>query len=72
MDKIKEIVARVMEVSPEQISPDFSRSRDEWDSFNHLSLISALEKELNITFTFEETEQIKSCEDIYKIVERKK
>ena len=44
---------------------------EEWDSFNHLVVISDLERELQMEFTIQETEQMNSIQDILRIVESK-
>lgn len=44
---------------------------EEWDSFNHLVVISDLERELQMEFTIQETEQMNSIKDILRIVESK-
>lgn len=43
----------------------------EWDSFNHLVVVADLERELELEFTIEETEQMDSVADILAIIEKK-
>ena len=58
-------MAKVMGVP---ISDDFSRKNKEWDSFNHLSLISEIESEMGIVFSMEEVNKINSYKDLCEIV----
>ena len=61
-----------MEVSIEQIDDDFSRKNNsEWDSFNHLALISEIESQMGIVFSMEEVNQINSYKDLCEIVLKK-
>lgn len=54
-DKVLKIVSRVMDVPVKQLNEDSSPDTVEnWDSLKHMSLILALEEELNITFSDEE------------------
>ena len=72
MIELKEIMAKVMEVSVNQIGDNFSRKNNvEWDSFNHLALISEIEKKMNIEFTMEEVDKIITFKDLCLIVSRK-
>ena len=46
---LREILADVFEVSPEQITPDLSMDTAEnWDSFRHLQAILAIEGEYGV------------------------
>jgi len=59
--KIKQIMADVFGININNITNDASvDSIEEWDSLNHLKLILALEDELNISFSEEETVEIMS------------
>ena len=47
MDSLKQIVSRVLNI--DSINENVSRNNtEEWDSFNHLLLISEIEKELGV------------------------
>lgn len=44
---------------------------DEWDSLNHITIISTIENEFNVDFTMEEVVNFKNVGDIVdKIVEK--
>ncbi|MBL7055948.1 acyl carrier protein [Candidatus Woesearchaeota archaeon] len=69
MENLKEIVSRVLEVKDVE---NISREKtEEWDSFNHLMLVSEIEKNLGIKFTIEEVEKIKNYENLKNIVSKK-
>ena len=72
MEKLKKIMARVMEVPEETITAETSRiNLETWDSFNHLALISEVEKELGVSFTMEEVEKLSSFDHLCKLVTHK-
>jgi len=57
-----------------QISINKESSKEnlpEWDSINHLNLIVELEDSLNIQFTPEEIESMKSVEILLNLIQKK-
>jgi len=44
---------------------------NQWDSLNHLNLMSSIEEEFNIKFDFEEIGSLKNIGDIVKIISEK-
>lgn len=44
---------------------------DEWDSFTHLTIIDAIEKQFLIKFNFKELAEMKNVENIVDIVKSK-
>jgi acyl carrier protein len=73
MNDVKSIVSRVLRINIDQVNEYLSRENaEQWDSFNHLLLISEIEKELGITFTLMEIEQIKQYKDLEAMVSKKK
>ena len=72
MDSLKQIVSRVLNMDIRRINEKVSRSStEEWDSFNHLMLISEIEKELKVKFTMLEVEQIKTFKELQEAISRK-
>ena len=54
------------------INPDSSKENlSDWDSINHLNLIVELEDRLNIQFTPEEIESMKSVEVLLNLIQKK-
>jgi acyl carrier protein len=48
---LRELLADIFEVAPEQITPDLNMgSVENWDSFRHLQAILALEGEYGVQF----------------------
>lgn len=73
MDSLKQIVSRVLNIGINRINEKVSRnSTEEWDSFNHLLLISEIEKELKVKFTMIEVEQIKTFKELQEVVSKKR
>jgi acyl carrier protein len=60
-DKLKRIVADVLELEPQGIGPDTSMDTvEQWDSLRHLTLVLAIEDEFGISVPDEEAANITS------------
>ena len=75
MDKVKvlktieEICLDIFEV--DNLKIDYNTSSvdiDQWDSLNHLNIISSVEQEFNIRFSFKEISSLKNIGDIVNVV----
>lgn len=72
LDRVRGIVADVLEVPVAQIELDSSPEKIEtWDSVHHLNLVLALEQEFNLQFEPEEIDQIGNVGQIVAVVMRK-
>jgi len=69
-DKLKQIVADVLEADPASIGPDFSMDTvEQWDSLRHMTLILSIEDEFGISIPDEEAANITSWPLIRLVVE---
>ena len=69
-DRLKRIVADVLEVEPGAVGPDFSMDNvEQWDSLRHLTLVLAIEDEFGISVPDEEAANITSWPLIRLVVE---
>lgn len=71
-EKVIEIIANVLEVSPEEITlestvGDFPK----WDSLGQLTILQSVQDEFEVEFEPEEMMEIEDVNDIIKIVESK-
>lgn len=58
-------IAKVFEVSPEQLTPDTHRDEiPAWDSLGVLTLMAALDGDLGIVLTDEDIQNIKTVGDL--------
>jgi len=78
MDKIeilnivKEICSDIFNIENLDIDSNTNSTEiDQWDSLNHLNLMSSIEEEFNIKFDFEEIGSLKNIGDIVKIISQK-
>ena len=72
MEELKKIVAKVLNVDEIKVNDSLTMGNaEQWDSFNHLLLISEIEKKIGITFSIQEVEKIKSFKDLREIVSSK-
>ena len=73
MENLKQIVSRVLNIELNRINEKVSRNNtEEWDSFNHLLLISEIEKEMKVKFTMLEVEQIKTFKELQEVISKKR
>ena len=71
MEALKKIVAKVLNVDESKVDELTMDNAEQWDSFNHLLLISEIEKQLGIKFSIHEVENIKSFKGLSEIVGNK-
>lgn len=68
-EKVKQIFEKEFKI---EIDDNFNKfTTDKWDSFTHLNLIIALEKEFNVDFTPNEIGSIASYLDVIKVLKEK-
>lgn len=68
-EKLKGVVADVLEVDPAAIGPDFSMDTvEQWDSLRHMTLVLSIEEAFDITIPDEEAADITSWPLIRMVV----
>ena len=71
-EELQALVASIFGVASSVVKDDLERDAiDEWDSFNHLMLITEIEKEIGTKLTSEEIESIKTIKDLKDLVASK-
>jgi len=71
-EKVKEIIAKVLEVPVDQINEDTAIGDiPEWDSLSHIQIISAIEKEFGFHFTPDVMMDLEDVSDISAAVEER-
>jgi acyl carrier protein len=69
-NKLKQIVADVLEVDPRDIGSEFSMDTvEQWDSLRHMTLVLAIDDAFNISIPDEEAADITSWPLIRLVVE---
>lgn len=69
-DKLKQVVADVLEADPATIGPDFSMDTVErWDSLRHMTLVLAIEDAFEISIPDDEAADITSWPLIKLVVQ---
>ncbi|MEI7661270.1 MAG: acyl carrier protein [Bacteroidota bacterium] len=70
-EKIKAVIKRTFKITevPDNLS---QKNCEQWDSMNHLNLVVELESEFDISLEPEEIAEMKSLDDILKLIENKK
>jgi acyl carrier protein len=71
MLKIKELIAKVLDVEKESLNDESSSENiSSWDSFNGLMIVSELERNFNIRFSMEEVIEMKTINDIKNVLKK--
>ena len=69
-EKLTKLVADVFNMSPDGLGPEMTPDDiPQWDSLNHLRLITALESEFQIKLNMQQIQQINCLRDIQNIVD---
>jgi acyl carrier protein len=71
-DKIKLIIAQILNLGIEEINDDASTSNlPEWDSLKHMNIIFAVEEQLEITFEDDEIMELNSLQKIVNALQKR-
>jgi acyl carrier protein len=71
MNRIDNVLSRVLRLDPDQIRDDLTPGDvKRWDSLAGLVLVAELERTFNIVFTLSDVQAIRSVGDIKKILAR--
>lgn len=66
---LRRIFADVFSLDASSVAPDMSpETVDEWDSFGHMRLVTAVEHELGVRFRMDQVVQIDSFEALRRTV----
>jgi len=69
---LRDILADILEISPEQVTPDLSVGTVEsWDSFRHLQAILAIEGEYGVQFDPQRIPELTSVSLLQSELEKK-
>jgi len=69
---LRDILADILEISPEQVTPDLSIGTvDNWDSFRHLQVILAVEGEYGVQFDPQQIPELTSVSSLQSELEKK-
>lgn len=69
---LRDVVADVLEISPEEVRPDLSSASVEtWDSFRHLQLMLAIESEFGVQFDPQQIPDLTTVARIEAALEQK-
>ncbi len=72
-NKIKELFATVLKIPLNKISDDLSPDKaEEWDSLDHLNLISSFEEEFSVEIEPEEIKEMNKDYETFKSIILKK
>ena len=71
-EKLLEILSRTFSLSPDKLTESIAMANTpEWDSLNHLSLVSEVESEFSIEFSAKEMQDALSFQSLKEIVQSK-
>jgi acyl carrier protein len=68
-DRLQSLIAEMLDVPESQITAQTRRADIEnWDSLNHLQLVTAIETEFGLKLTMDEIAAISTVEDFHRII----
>lgn len=71
MDKLKKILAKILEVDEGEINDKTSpKNTPTWDSYNALLMVSEIEQAFDKRFTMDEVMKVKNVGDIRKVLRK--
>ena len=71
-EKIVEVLSEVFSISPDEVTSELTaESLGQWDSLNHLRMVTMLEESLGVRFTMDEIRMIDSVAAIEKLLQEK-
>ena len=69
MDHLKQIIARVLQVSPDSVNDETSsQTLPQWDSMGHMNVIMALENEFRVRFTVHEILEMRDIPAVKRVL----
>lgn len=69
---LKKIFSKIFDIPEEKIGESTTKENvPEWDSFNHLLLVSEIEKELSLKLTMEQVEKATSFKKFEELLSNK-
>lgn len=69
---VNELVADILGLDPSEVGDDYSReAADNWDSLNHLRIVTAVERAYAVSLTMKEIEEATSVRQLADLVSRK-
>lgn len=72
LEQVQKIFREVFESPDLKINPALSaKDVNNWDSFNHINLVVALEEEFKIAFTTSELAAMANVGDLVKLLQKK-
>lgn len=68
---MKTVVASILDVSAEEVSDDLGpETNGNWDSLNHMNIITAVEKEFDIAMSMADVQSIVDFSTLKSVVEK--
>jgi acyl carrier protein len=69
-ERLRVLIAEILDMPPAEIAPDMVRaSTTEWDSLNHLRLMTALEEEFGVSLTMDQIAAICTPRELQTIID---
>ncbi len=69
--KLKTVVANILGITAEEVSDDLSpESNGNWDSLNHMNIITAVEKEFGVTMSMSDIQSIVDFASLKAVIEK--
>jgi acyl carrier protein len=69
-EQLLALIAEMLDLPANDVRLDMRREQtDEWDSMNHLRLVTAIESECGVSFSMDEIVELQTPGDILRIIQ---
>ena len=70
-ERLRNLIAEILDLPLEEVTPGMRRQDvANWDSMNHLRLITAIEQEFGVQFTMDELAELKTPAQLQQAIDR--
>jgi acyl carrier protein len=71
-ERLQTLIADILDLNSSDVGPELSRADTaQWDSLNHLRLVTALEEEFGVQLTMDQIVQIQSARHLEQIIQQR-
>jgi acyl carrier protein len=69
-ERLQSLIAEILDISPEDVGPDLVRAdTEQWDSLNHLRLVTAFEEEFGVRLTMDQIAGVRTVRELQGFID---
>jgi acyl carrier protein len=71
-ERLQSLIAEILDISPEDVVPDLVRAdTEQWDSLNHLRLITAFEEAFGVRLTMDQIAAVRTVRELQRFIDER-